>query len=265
MIFSHIKVLSLTVIILCFGVFSVHAQNAFDAKKPKQTKTRVSKSNIKELSTALNNWRTNKDNQTAQVKKYEAFKTKSITPLKFDKHEAVQKKAALNILYDESLTLQTPNIPQTITPFFITNEKPSYQKKLDTESAKLEAVYDFMNKEKAVFKIENPLNEFKLIKSQTDVKSNSHFKFAQQYKGIDIWAHVNESGVYALNGRYEASPQMLETKPDISKEKALQIVMDDLEKHTTIMSKTASAMLQKLMPHFQPVSELNILPKENEH
>jgi len=257
--FPFIKLPFSTALIFCFCVFMVNAQNAFDAKKPKQNHAKVNKANAEQLAKSLQNLRTKNQLSNNQARKFSPFKIDKITPIQLNKGGVAQKNAALNIQYDENQT-----------PYFITNEKPSYQKKLSTESAKLEAVYNFLNQEKATLKIENPNNEFKLIKSQTDIQENSHFKFAQQYKGIDIWAssivaHVSGNGVYAFNGRYEASPQKLETKPSLTEENALQIVIEDLKKHTTIMSKTASAMLQKLMPHFQPVSELNILPKEKEH
>lgn len=186
--FPLIKLPLFTFLIVVCCVFNADAQNAFDAKKPKQNYAKTSNPNVEEFATALQNLRTAHKQLNNQNRKFSSFKTNNIKPLQLNENEATHKKAAINIQQDHSQT-----------PFFITNENSSYQKKLSTESAKLEAVYDFLNQEKATLKIESPSNEFKLIKTQTDAQNNSHFKFAQQYKGIDIWAstivaHVNGEG-----------------------------------------------------------------------
>jgi len=254
---KSLKLYTTLMFVLFFTTTQLNAQNAFDAKKPKSNQQNNKKPNIEEFSKNLQIWRKNKAASKLKSRKFKnTFNISDIKPLQINEQSFQSKQP--------SLTVQ---LAENGTPFFIKNQASSYQKKLTTESERLQAVYNFLNKEKVDLKVEQPETEFQLNKTQTDKQGNTHFRFKQQYKGIDIWAssiaaHVNNQGVYVVNGRYEITPQSLDTKPNLTEDEALQITMEDLKKHTTVMSKTQSALLQKLVPHFQPVSELNILPKE---
>ena len=92
----------------------------------------------------------------------------------------------------------------------------------------------FLLAHRQLLKLNDPDQELNLIKSWSDHKGASHFKYQQMVGGIPVFGkqlivHLDGSNsVYLLNGRFEPSPQAFQTTPAITEEEALEAVRQHL-------------------------------------
>jgi len=245
---------NILVITLMSFSFSLIAQDAFDLKKPKTNKNKTT-ANAKKLGQQLNNWK--------KSKSFSNSDKKIITPFNADNFKqanlsAIQKKQDLKISYN-----------QNDVPYFITNSKQNSNKvALSTLALKQAASQKFLMDKKDILKINNPEIELQLINTNTDKKGHSHFKYKQQYKDLPVWAsevvvHVNANDVYCFNGRYYPSPEKESSTAKLSDEAALIKVKEDLSLSGITCFEETTSLLEKLVPHCKPQSNLIWLPSND--
>jgi Zn-dependent metalloprotease len=97
-----------------------------------------------------------------------------------------------------------------------------------------ETAKDFLNTNKALLKLKDPDRELILKKNWTDELGTSHILYQQVVGDIPVFGkevqvHVDGSdSVYMLNGRFEPTPQTLQTTPAITEAEALEAVESHL-------------------------------------
>jgi len=85
-----------------------------------------------------------------------------------------------------------------------------------------------------LLKISNPMQELKIKRQWADEIETKHFRYQQTVNSVpmfgkELMVHLDkENSVYMLNGRYEATPVGVDTTPEITQEKALDLVMEHL-------------------------------------
>ena len=114
----------------------------------------------------------------------------------------------------------------------------------------------FLVKEKELLKIQDPESEFELKKDFRDELGITHLRFAQQYKGLEVWGkeimlHLDNNGnVISLNGRFVKTPSVISNiDGKISSEEALNICLDI----TGINTVKVSQQLKELTGYDGPV------------
>ncbi len=150
------------------------------------------------------------------------------------------------------------------TPIFITGKQ--LHKANVPSNGKINhkaAAFDFMKANKALLKLEQPEEEFKVRSLETDELGGTHIRLDQQYKNLKIWAsdvniHLNDKGVETFNGRYHPTPEIENVSPTISAEKAIQIVENHLNGFTEVVELSDAE--KKWLNHQERVSELMLLP-----
>jgi len=232
---------------------SLNAQNAFDVKKVNTNNTN-STANAQKLGKQLYKWKKSKSissNTNAPSSTFDANNVKQIDLASY------QKNKNLKIAYNENEV-----------PYFIINSAKSTNKvALLTSALKQAAAQKFLSNKKGILKINNPEKELKLINTNTDKNGFSHFKFKQIYNHIPVWAseivvHVNDNKVYCLNGRYHPTPETNNSIPKITTETALNKVKENLEANGIACFEKTSSLLEKLVPHCKPESNLMWLPTD---
>ncbi len=121
--------------------------------------------------------------------------------------------------------------PTLIKGRAITPEKPGASGDIAAmESIARKFVVDNRN----LLKISNPMQELKIKRQWADKIGTKHFRYQQTVNSVPIFGkelmvHLDkENSVYMLNGRYEATPVGVDTTPEITQEKALDLVMQHL-------------------------------------
>jgi Zn-dependent metalloprotease len=105
---------------------------------------------------------------------------------------------------------------------------------LNIESRKTAAI-NFLSRYKNILKMNDPLNELKIVQTEIEDNGLTHIKYEQFYKGIRVWggylyAHINSYGnMQCINGRYEVSPVSLSAVSyGISPDDAVAVSSNDL-------------------------------------
>ena len=116
----------------------------------------------------------------------------------------------------------------------------------------------------------NDQDELRLLKTQTDPIGFTHHRYQQSFNGIKVEGaqlliHEKDGNVQTLNGRLIKN-LWLNTQPDISKEKALQIALDHIQADKYMWEdKEAEALLKSIKKDieatFYPDVELVIADK----
>ena len=88
--------------------------------------------------------------------------------------------------------------------------------------------FNFLTINQSDFKIKNAREEFTITNILSDTDNEAHIKLQQEYQGIEVWnaeviVHTKDGIPYLFNGRYIPTPTDINTIPNISLEKALQI------------------------------------------
>ncbi len=103
---------------------------------------------------------------------------------------------------------------------------------------------DFLAKEKELLRIENPESEFELKKEFKDNLGITHLRFAQKYKGLEVWGkevilHMDINGnVISLNGRFVTTPSVISNiNEEISSEEAINISLNNSGMSTAKVSQ----------------------------
>ena len=150
------------------------------------------------------------------------------------------------------------------TPIFISGELlHKAAGASQNREAAVHAAHDFMDNYKSLLQLDDPKNELQLRTQETDDLGFTHLRFDQYYKGVKIWAndlvvHLNEEGVYALNGRYQPSPDLGSVTPMLTQADALEAVQTHLGRTEKI--RELGEREKELLHHEHQVIELVLYP-----
>jgi len=214
------KVLICLLIVGWYSQSSLFAQynNTFDQKK------KVKKAAPSNFKPAIKKGAKIPINKATNKRKNIAFP--SLRPLQLHTNDAQKNIRQLRNLDDKvRLNFSESNG----TPIFITGKqlhkaKVSNNGKINHTATAL----SFMDANKALLKMEQPSEEFKVRKIENDELGGTHIRLDQQYKSLKIWAsdvsiHLNDKGVETFNGRYHPTPKLETTTPSLAVEKAIKI------------------------------------------
>lgn len=104
------------------------------------------------------------------------------------------------------------------------------------EKDPVKVVYEFMDKNKDIYKIENPLKELFLTSLITEGVVGSTVKMAWTVNGIKVGGtgfnaqFSKKSGMYEIEGHINPEAYKINTTPAISEEQAKIIAIQDMEK-----------------------------------
>jgi len=114
--------------------------------------------------------------------------------------------------------------------------------------------------------VEDTDQEFVLL-TQEKENGYNHLKFQQVYKGVpiygaEIFVHLEKDASLSFNGRNQPTPYLENLTPNLSKEEAIQEVIEDVKAHASYhqMGEKELAMYTD----GQYVTELIILPSEKD-
>jgi bacillolysin len=113
------------------------------------------------------------------------------------------------------------------------------------EARNLATAINFLNKNRSLLQIENPNQEFTIVKSTKDqLTGGSRLRFEQDYQGIPIWPseigiHLNKNGnVILMNGSYlNQQRRPLNLKPVVTAEIAQEKALNGKPTNTKITQK----------------------------
>lgn len=97
----------------------------------------------------------------------------------------------------------------------------------ETEGAELK-VRQFLSKHRGHLRLDDPDNELRLGRSESDSLNWRHFRFQQYHRGLPVWpaevvVHVDpEGGVDLVEGAYIPTPRHLGIVPELAPEKAAE-------------------------------------------
>ncbi len=86
----------------------------------------------------------------------------------------------------------------------------------------------FLNHNRQYLRIDNPDDELKLDRKNTDELDTTHLRFSQTYAGLRVWpgeliVHLNaDKRVYLVDGAFFPTPRNLDTRPAINSESAAE-------------------------------------------
>ncbi len=97
----------------------------------------------------------------------------------------------------------------------------------------IDQCYQYLEVLKTKMKIENPDEEFEIIKNSIDEQGEQHIKMQQMYKGLPVFAsevvlHAKNSKVHLFNGRYHPTPKLTNLSPSVTEEAAIAAAFADL-------------------------------------
>jgi Fungalysin/Thermolysin Propeptide Motif len=115
--------------------------------------------------------------------------------------------------------------PETGTPYLIKGE-------LSTDPSKPldQQVQDYLLATKSVLKLNDPVQEFQLKRTETDELGIRHTRLQQQWQGVPVHGaeailHEKDGKFYLFNGRFFPSPKLADVTPVIQPEVASQIAL----------------------------------------
>ena len=129
------------------------------------------------------------------------------------------------VIFDRKNGTPTLIKVKSFTPTLRTGQRRESALKSIENSAR-----QFMAENSALLKIDDPDQEFKLIKSWSDYQGAAHFKYQQMVGNVPVFGkqlivHAdNQNSIYLLNGQYEPTPPALATTPTITQNEAVEAV-----------------------------------------
>ena len=103
-------------------------------------------------------------------------------------------------------------------------------------------VLDFIEANAGLFRLRDPRSELVPTETQIDASGDEHVRLEHYYKGVPIWGsqlvgHLDHTGLYALNGRYNPTPDYItRIEPTTTSGEAIQSALTDLAQHQRIES-----------------------------
>ncbi len=148
------------------------------------------------------------------------------------------------------------------TPIFVQFNRPhGAAAKRTTAGAPGAEVLHFITENAELFRLRDPSSELVHRATRKDRAGWEHVQLEQRYQGVPVWGasiagHWSaEQGLYAINGRYQPSPDYItKVEPSITREAAIDLALGDLGLHRSI--KTLSPRMQDLLDYRGPEAEL---------
>ena len=142
--------------------------------------------------------------------------------------------ADANIRWDSEFG--TPRLIEVATPRSLGKHVPTVSSAVAVENAQ-----KFLQAEKTVLRINDPAAEFSLIRSERDELGQTHVRFRQVYRGVEVWAkdivvHLDgEGNVLLMNGRLAPTPPaVLNVVGRLSEAQAIDAALSDMREKTAI-------------------------------
>ena len=123
------------------------------------------------------------------------------------------------------------------TPRFIKGPAltPKLQKNISDLALSREVTQDFLSKNAALFKLDDPAKELAVSRQNIDNLGQKHFHFQQEYKDVPVWGRqlsvhldANDS-IYFVNGSQIPTPKGFNTNPQISGDRAIDVTKQHLD------------------------------------
>jgi bacillolysin len=165
-----------------------------------------------------------------------------------------------------SISLDFPRDAGNGTPVFldrtlISKMQPGAAKKTSGASPE-EIALDFIQSNREVFKLNNPVEELKTSSITQTSDTFYHISFDQAYEGVKVWGHRlvihldRNQNPYAMNGRYSPTSQGIDVNDvPVIPDRALEEALSDLSRRTTFISPEGWG---KLVGYAGPSAELVI-------
>jgi bacillolysin len=152
--------------------------------------------------------------------------------------------------------------PETGTPYLIKGE-------LSTDPSKPldQQVQDYLLATKSVLKLNDPVQEFQLKRTETDELGIRHTRLQQQWQGVPVHGaeailHEKDGKFYLFNGRFFPSPKLADVTPVIQPEVASQIALAHVSEKE-VVKPLATSDLQLLTMPAQTAAKLVIFHQKN--
>jgi Zn-dependent metalloprotease len=101
--------------------------------------------------------------------------------------------------------------------------------------APADVALEFMSEQRALFKLDDPRSETRVMAASHDNAGRRHVRLQQVYQGVPLWGkeilvHLQaDNSVYLVQGSYQPTPHRFDTSSAISEEQALAAVRADLQ------------------------------------
>jgi len=159
----------------------------------------------------------------------------------------------MNSLKASSVYTNSFNTPGFISGFkMINNDKNS-------KFQSSELAINIINDNKALFKLNDPVNELKIHSEEIDAEGNRHINFGQYYKGIPVWGkeitmHFDSgNNLYLVNSVYIPTPEDIDMSEGVKQSEAVDKSLADLRSFTRI--EQLPDEIKKILNYSGPVSE----------
>lgn len=98
----------------------------------------------------------------------------------------------------------------------------------------------FLDENSRLLKLDDARQELRLIDEMAEPSGKKHLRYQQQFQGLDVWGqqlalHLNNDGIYLVNGRYTPTPAIA-TTPGITPEEATLAAKADFGARTAATS-----------------------------
>ena len=152
--------------------------------------------------------------------------------------------------------------PENQTPIFVQFNRPegAAAKPAPGVVPRLQ-ILQFISENATLFRLRDPASELIHGATTRDKTGREHVQFEQRFRGVPVWGASiighwsGEQGFYAINGRYQPSPDhVTRVEPTITPEAAIDRALVDLTLQRTI--KTFSPKVQELLDYRGPEAEL---------
>jgi Zn-dependent metalloprotease len=110
-------------------------------------------------------------------------------------------------------------------------------------------VLTFLTRYRQLFKLREPMQEFVMTSISSDPLGFTHVRLQQQFAGIVVWgseliAHINqEQHVYLIQGRYIPTPEEVQTSPVLTKDDALRVAAQALDRTPSECPKCEATLM----------------------
>jgi bacillolysin len=115
-------------------------------------------------------------------------------------------------------------------PIFIESSATSIAARKSFDGNAEQACFHYLNELKPLLQLDNPEQNFRIHKQETDAQNKTHFRLQQLHRSVPVYGsevivHVNGLGIgESFNGRFEKIPSNISMDAKFSKEKAIEII-----------------------------------------
>jgi bacillolysin len=115
-------------------------------------------------------------------------------------------------------------------PIFIESSATSIAARKSFDGNAEQACFHYLNELKPLLQLDNPEQNFRISRQETDAQNKTHFRLQQLHHSVPVYGsevivHVNGLGIgESFNGRFEKIPSKMSMDAKFSKEKAIEIV-----------------------------------------